>query len=308
LAWLLATCAVLLAALPAAAHRPGESYVYLITDDGPLRGEIDIRFSDLAKVFDLDADGDAIVSEAEVIAQKQGISDYLAARLLFHSEAGDHVPIPGDIEFFGPVGERQLKLFFAVPDLAPPPDTLGVTYAFLYDEIDPAHVPMLLFKSNENMRLGENEWVVSLVFGPGAERQEVSLIPLPAGETALRLAGVGLRQMLTSPYHALVALLALLPCLWARGPTGWSDPRAPADVITVALATAALFAVAFAAGIFVREFWVYRLTDWQSTWIVVAAGAVLLAHNLFPVPGVPRWLPVGLAGLLCGLSRSLYGY
>lgn len=293
--------------MPANAHRPGESYVYLEVDDGPLRGEFHIRFSDLAKLFQLDADHDGTVSEQEVLAEREAIADYLSRRLTFHDGSVDHTPVAGELGFFGPVHARQIQLHFAVPTLSPPPDDLGVSYRFLYDDVDPAHLPMLLFKSNTRMRLDENEWVVSKVFQDGRERHQLSLLPTPASKLVPKLGFVGIEQVVTSWYHLIVVLLLILPCLWSRGDHRWVHRRSLDGVVQAVLTTSGVFTAAFISGLLIREIAHYRLSDWQSTGLLLAASTILLIDNFRPVPRVGRWLAGGVAGLFCGLSRSFYG-
>lgn len=298
--------AVFMAGTSAHAHRPGESYIYLIVSEAALRGEFHIRFTELAKVFEMDLDNDEILTDREVASRHDSIGAYLAERLRFHHDGEEHSPVIGKLAFFGPETARQIKLHFEVPTLAPPPDELEVSYRFLYDELDPEHLPMLLFKSNTRMRLAENEWVVSLVFREGEERQTVSLLPQPFPVLVPRLGEVGLRQILTSPYHFLVVLLAVIPCAWVRSDGRWRGRKTPGGVAGAVVSTGALFAAGFTGGIFFREFVHYMMTDWQSTSLVLAAGAILLLDNLYPLRFIKRWVPLVLAGALCGASRTFY--
>lgn len=298
---------LLFSAQKAEAHRPGESYVYLKVSEGPLLGEYHIRFSDLEKIFQLDGDGDGVISEAEVTANRPEIATYLTERLRFYDSFGSHTPVLEALDFFGPQNARQIQLFFSVPTLDPPPDAIDVEYRFLYDEVDPVHRPMLLQKSNTRMHLDENEWVVSLVFETGAERQTVDLQPPSTADLLREFIQHGFFQILLSPLHLGIALIALM--VWIRPqssddvPTPQSLPRVVLSVGLVALTIASGFAV----GLFFREVVHYRLTDVQNVALLAAALVIVLLDNIIKLKSIWRCVTVLLAGVLFGATRSDYG-
>ena len=77
--WLASLLCVLIYSTPqlAEAHNSDESYLFLIVDEGPLKGYFHIGFHNLAKVTVLDSNGDGVISDDEVKDNYETISSHL---------------------------------------------------------------------------------------------------------------------------------------------------------------------------------------------------------------------------------------
>jgi hypothetical protein len=293
------------AAGQAVAHRPGESYVYIDVSDAEITGAFHIRLEDLAKAIDLDADGNGSLIDAEVEARREEVANYLRDRLIFHAGGFAHRIVPEELRFFGDPHIRQMELEFDLPTLRPVPESLEVENRFLYEGVDPAHRPMLLQQSNARMRLHENEWFVSLVFEPGAERQSLSLIPPPAGPLFARFLLHGAYMMLTDPDRLLLLGALLLP-LVRRREDGWQPTGGLTAAARSVCATALALSAGMAAALYVRMHFGVGPTPPFDTGLLALSLALVAVDNFHPIPGLRRWHITLLCGLLQGSGRNDY--
>lgn len=299
---------VLLAALAwtvmwttASAHRPGESYVYLRVEERALSGEIHVRLSDLDKAVPLDADGDGWITPEEYDLQADAVERFLAERLIFHID-GPHRPVFTGRTFFAE-SKPQVALPFVLPDVGAVPDVIEVEYRFLYDGPDPEHRPMLLFSYNPRMKLEENEAAVSLVFGRGYERQQLSMLPRPRAEIARGFVRYGMHEVLDSPQRLIFALALLLPAVMTVQGGRWR-PREPAwRAAPTAAAWFAIFAVGFAATLSLQHFAGVSAGRLGMAAAPALSVILLAAHNVRPWGGwAGRALLILALGLLQGLG------
>lgn len=285
------------------AHRPGESYVYLIISEGPLDGEIHVRISDMAKAVQLDANGDGVVTDEEAADSYYEVAKYLTDRLRFFDGGAEHVPVPGKLWFFGPSSARQMVLNFRVPSIDPPPDELMVAYRFLYDGIDAEHRPMLLLKSNPRMGVEENEAFVSLVFEPGVGPQVVSLVPLPFVQLVPSMMYSGILHVVLSPFHLMIIVAALLGCLhWLSQQD--DETRGGKELAMNVAGVAGLFALGYAAGLLFRDLNPARLSDDDIEHLFAAALGLAALANILVARTKLRWVALFVAGALCGATPS----
>ena len=75
-----------LAAAPAAAHKPSDSYLALKVDGEQIEGQWDIALRDLDFAVGLDANADGEITWGEVKARQPAIAAYALARLALRSE------------------------------------------------------------------------------------------------------------------------------------------------------------------------------------------------------------------------------
>jgi hypothetical protein len=78
--------AVLLAAAPAQAHKPSDSYLTLFADGHALRGQWDIALRDLEFAIGLDANGDGAITWGELKAKQAEVDAYVLARLVLRAD------------------------------------------------------------------------------------------------------------------------------------------------------------------------------------------------------------------------------
>jgi len=295
-----------LAATAAFAHRPGESYVYIDVTDTEMSGEFHIRLADMAKALELDADGDGSITDAEVEAQRAEIFDDLEGRLFFYAGGARHRIEPQHLRFFGNPKVRQMVVEFDLPSLTPVPDTVDVAYRFLYDGPDPAHRPMLLQNSNTRLRLAENEWYVSLVFEPGAERHTLSLVPPPAAPLFVQFMLHGAYMMLSQLDRLLLIGVLLLPVVVRRQSGSWQSQVDGAAAARSVAATGLALALGMAAALYIRTTYDLRLAPPYDSGLLVLSLALVAADNFRPIPKVRRWQVALAAGLLQGAGRNDY--
>ncbi len=293
-----------LAAAPAQAHRPGESYIYVDVSDAEMTGRFHIRLVDVNKAVSLDANGDGEVSEAEYDARAPEVYRYLTERLAFHAGRAAHrVEISGH-SFFGPDDARQVDIEFALPSLGPPPETIEVEYRFLYDGSDPAHSPMLLQASNTRLKLEDNEAMVSLVFGTQRERLALSLVPPPPGEIFRGFALDGLFRILSKPIRILAVLALLLPVVMLRSGTAWQARGSARSVAADAAVVVTAFSLAFTATLALPAFDLMAPSKLASQALFATSIVLLAIDNFRPLPRLRRVHVALIVGALQGLGPN----
>lgn len=305
--WLLLfVLCMLLGPFAAHAHRPDESYLYLIVNEGPLAGEFHIRISDMAKAVPLDADGDGTITDAEVEQNFDAITSYLSQQVDLSDETGSHALEFDGLRFFGRIERRHIVLDFRVPSLDPPPDTLTVEFRFLYEDIDPVHRPMLLMKSNTRMRLAYNEAHVTLEFEPGADSQSVSLVPPPFGQRVASTLQQGFLLILNNPYNILIAFTALLGSLRWYAKTATESTGAAHLAKNVAFVSL-LLGIGFATGLLVQEYFPFRFSAHDAKTILGVSLGVAALANLLVLNTGARAAALLWAGGLSGVTMRGFG-
>ncbi len=193
------------------AHRLGESYVYLTVSDESLTGRLEITLTDLNKTFSLDADDDGIVSAEEFAAQAKQVEAYLAPRLvLYHGRTSHPIAVTHSKIHDYKIAEFA-QIFFEVPSLDPVPDNVEIEYRYQLEGFEPTHRSLLVIENNTRTGIVDNESQVSLIFGPGQERQSLRLSGTPGHEVFVTFVKHGVWHILIGLDHVLFIICLLLP-------------------------------------------------------------------------------------------------
>lgn len=120
-----------------AAHPGSESFMTLEVSGEHLEGELKIKLLDLRRAFEMDADGDGLISWPEIKQRKSEIEDYEQARLRVLIN-GEELPLRFQRFRYGTQdGEDVIASQFAV-DAPEPIRQLDIGYALFFD-IDLQH-------------------------------------------------------------------------------------------------------------------------------------------------------------------------
>ncbi len=230
--------------LPAAqAHSLGESYLFLEVHADRISGRIEARLEDLDAVLDLDRDGDGKVSSTEFEAGADAARDYIAARLGLQGDGSDYGTEWREIEIIVADLGRFAQFFFETGPYSSSPETLGIDYAVLFDEL-PDHRGLLIVEYNQRTDVRNTDETVSLIFRDDRTHQELDLTAKPSWTRFLVFVREGIWHIWIGIDHILFLIALILPGVLQRENGRWKpvDNLKPALLHVVKIVT--LFTIA----------------------------------------------------------------
>jgi hypothetical protein len=283
---------LLLAALPALAHKASDAYLTLERDGRSLRGQWDIALRDLDNALALDADADGDITWGEVRARHADIAAYVLARLHVTSD-GEPCALAATGHFADAHTDGAYAVLMLAGTCARAGPTVSLDYQ-LFAGLDPQHRGLLNFVEDGSSR--------SYVFSADVPRQAVGGDGAgPFGQFATYLRQ-GVAHVWTGFDHVLFLLSLLLPAVLVRRQRAWqagtSFRGAFVDVAKVVTA----FTLAHSITLSLAALSVVAL---PSRWVesAIALSVVLAAlNNVFPVVASGRWIAAFGFGLLHGFG------
>lgn len=284
--------ALFLASLPAAAHKPSDSYLALRIDGSTVDVQWDIALRDLEYAIGIDTDGDGAITWAELQARHDAISAYALARLTISADgercastaAGHQVDRHSD-------GTYAVLRFAAVC----PKDarSLTATYA-LFFELDPLHRGLV--------RLEERGATRSLIFSPEQPTQPLGV----AGSSPLRqiveFSREGVFHIWTGFDHVLFLLSLLLPAVLRREAARWVPVPGFRQALCKTFVIVTAFTLAHSLTLTLASL---ELVALPARWVESAIAASVIAaalNNVYPVLERRLWMVAFLFGLIHGFG------
>ncbi|MDB5960117.1 MAG: hypothetical protein JWP59_1411 [Massilia sp.] len=129
---------LLMAALPALAHKPSDSYLVLKVQGKQITGQWDIALRDLDMAIGLDADGNGELTWDEVKARHPAIAAYAVARLALAVKDGGACPLAVTEQLIDDHSDGAYAVLRLAATCPAEVATLDVDYKLLFD-IDPQH-------------------------------------------------------------------------------------------------------------------------------------------------------------------------
>jgi hypothetical protein len=288
LSWLLALA--MLAALPASAHKPSDSYLSLDVNGSTVTGQWDIALRDLDFALQLDHDGDGELTWLEIRSRHEAIAAYALARLALASGAQACTVSAGQQQVDHHTDGAYTVLRFTAA-CAQPVSALTVDYR-LFADLDPQHKGLL--------KISHAGQVSTAIFGADQPRQTLSL----AAPSRLAQFGDyvknGAWHIWIGFDHILFLLSLLLPAVLAPLAARQAQTMRAAffDVLKVVTA----FTLAHSLTLTLASLHVLAL---PSRWVesAIAASVVLAAlNNIVPLFRGQRPLAAFAFGLVHGFG------
>lgn len=280
-------------ALPAAAHKPSDSYLNLHTTPGTtIEGRWDIALRDLEYAIGLDGNGDAAITWGELKARRDAVFAYAFGRLSLARGGSDCALRPGALRVTDHTDGTYAVLDFAIKC---PSDAEQLTLGYrLFFDIDPSHRGLLRLDSAAGTR--------TAVFGPRDAKQRFDLGSTGAASAFVQYVVQGIHHIWIGADHVLFLVTLLLPAVLIRRQRRWQPRESTRGAALEVTKLVTAFTVAHSITLALA---VLGFVDVPSRLVesLIAFSILAMAlNNLVPVVPEGRWMLVFGFGLVHGFG------
>jgi len=290
----LALAFALLAAGPALAHKPSDSYLSMQLNGSTLSGRWDIALRDLDFAIGLDADGDGQITWGEVRARHVEIAALAATRLVVRADRQACTLTVGEqlVDEHTDGAYSVLPLTFRCVGAAVP-QTLDIGYS-LFADIDPQHRGLL------NLTVGRA--TRTAVFGPQQAQQNFKLTETSRWRQLTDYFVEGVWHIWIGFDHILFLLALLLPAVGVWAAHRWRPVDSFAQAFWDVLRIVTAFTVAHSITLSLAVLGLVSLPS-RVVESAIAASVVLAAlNNVWPLFHGRRWMVAFVFGLIHGFG------
>ena len=291
-------------ALPAAAHRLGESYLYLQVYEERITGRFEIALTDLNPALGLSGTDQEITPD-NLLEHIGFLQTYYREKVKLETPQG-----PVTLRWSGQsvlnAHGGYVMMPFEFGGVEGVPEKITVDYSVLFDE-EPKHRGFLLVEHNWATGTFANESGISLVFSPDKRRQDFDLTTSGFWPGFFAVLNLGMEHIWEGIDHILFLIALLIPAVLRRedgpGPRGtWFpvDKFMPALINVVKIVTA--FTVAHSITLSLASLGIVSLPGKLVEVIIAASIAIAAADLIFPIFRGKVWMIVAGFGLFHGFG------
>ncbi len=291
--WLrLALILLLLAARPALAHKPSDSYLTLDARAATVQGQWDIALRDLDHAIGLDADGNGEITWGELRARHDAIAAYALARLSVQAD-GAACPLAAGEQLVDEHTDGAYTVLRFEARCPARATVLTVGYR-LFADLDPQHRGLLNLQSDAGSR--------TAVFSPQAAEQRFELAALGGLAAFGQYLVEGVWHIWIGFDHILFLVSLLLPAVFAWRAARWEPVAGFREAFVDVLKIVTSFTVAHSITLSLATLGVVALPS-RVVEATIAASVVLAAlNNVFPLVHGRRWVVAFGFGLIHGFG------
>jgi HupE / UreJ protein len=291
----LVLAAFALAALPARAHKPSDSYLSLSVNAEGASGQWDIALRDLDLALALDADGNGEITWGEVRARHGDIAAYASARLVVTADERACALQVGAQAIDSHTDGAYSVLPLTLRCEAAAPKRLEVAYT-LFADLDPQHRGLLKLQAGSATR--------SAVLAPQAAAQAFELAAPSRWRQFVDYVREGVWHIWIGLDHILFLVSLLLPSVlrWQPDQRRWAPVATLREALWEVFGVVTAFTVAHSITLGLAALSVVEL---PSRWVesVIAASVVAAAlNNIRPLVTRRLWLVAFGFGLVHGFG------
>jgi len=281
-----------LAASPAFAHKPSDSYLALRVEGAEVRGQWDIALRDLDFAIGLDDNGDGSITWGELKGHHADIAAYALARLKLRSGGAD-CPARATGFWVDDHSDGAYSVMRFSATCAAAVKTLEASYS-LFADLDPQHKGLLRLEYGSGTRTG--------IFSPERATQRFELAKFTRFVQFVDYGREGVWHIWVGFDHILFLLSLLLPAVLVLEGRGWRAlerfPPAFWDVFKIVTS----FTVAHSITLSLAALGVISLPS-RLVESAIAASVVLAAlNNIVPLVHHRRWMVAFAFGLIHGFG------
>ena len=284
--------AIFLVSLPAAAHKPSDSYLTLRVEDAMVDVQWDIALRDLEYAVGIDANDDGAITWEELRARHDAIAAYALARLTISADGASclSTDVEHQVDRHSDGTYAVLRFAAVCPKNA---RTLEARYGLFFD-LDPLHKGLARLEGRGATR--------SLIFSPEQPAQR-----LAGGERTwlgdvLDFVREGIWHIWTGFDHVLFLLSLLLPAVLVREAGRWVPVPGFRQALWKTFVIVTAFTLAHSLTLTLAALEVVAL---PSRWVesAIAASVMVAAlNNVFPLLERRLWMVAFLFGLIHGFG------
>lgn len=285
----------------AAAHSPGQSYVFLRVFDESMEARLEITAEDLDEALGLSLWADERFTPEEAEAHLDAIRTYAEGHVGFDVDGQ-----PLGLQFSG-YDFREVDfatfilLTYELTNLDTIPDEMMVRYDVLFDE-DAKHVNMLVIEHNWKTATFNNEANVSLVFTPSDRRQNLDLENGNMWTGFWGLVKLGMWHIWIGLDHILFLLALVLPSVLFLEDKQWKPVPSFRPAFLNILGIVTSFTIAHSITLTLAGLGVVSLPGRLVETIIAGSIIVAALYNLFPRVAIREWMIAFVFGLFHGFG------
>lgn len=284
--------AMALAALPASAHKPSDSYLALRVEGATVHVQWDIALRDLEYAIGIDANEDGAITWEELQARHDAISAYALARLGISADGRpcSSSGVEHQVDRHSDGTYAVLRFAAACQAKAGP---LEAGYALFFD-LDPLHRGLA--------RLEQDGKIRSLIFSPEQPRQHLAVAERSPLRQFLEFAREGVWHIWIGFDHVLFLLSLLLPAVLTRQAGRWVPLPGFKEAFWKTFVIVTAFTLAHSLTLTLAAL---EVLTFPSRWVesAIAASVMVAAlNNVYPVLERRLWMIAFFFGLIHGFG------
>ena len=289
---LLLTLALCLAALPAGAHKPSDSYLTLTRAEGTVTGRWDIALRDLEHAIGLDRDQDGQLTWGEVKAGHPDIAAYALSRLSLATDDGACTLTPGGqlIAQHSDGAYSVLRFSAACPGSS---DRLNLDYRLLFD-LDPLHRGLV--------QLVEGPATRTAILSPDDSSLKWTTNEKNWLRTFTQFLIEGVWHIWIGFDHVLFLVTLLLPAVLVRTGRRWQAVASLEDALVPVIEVVTAFTVAHSITLSLAALGLVALPSRLVESAIAASVVVAAVNNVWPLVTRRLWLVAFGFGLIHGFG------
>lgn len=281
-----------LCCLPAAAHKPSDSYLSLYQEPDRLVGRWDIALRDLDSVLDLDRNRDGRIDWGEVRTRREEIDGYATARLLL--AAGQPCPLQIVDHAIDRHGDGTY-LVLSLQAACPRADALTVDYHALFDT-DAQHRGLL------KLDAGGGAPVVSAVLSRERTRQTFGAGTASRWRAFAGYVYDGVFHIAIGYDHILFLVALLLPAVLLRQGRDWQPVSSLRATLVSVVKIVTAFTLAHSVTLSLATLGLVQMPARLTESIIALSVLVTALDNLVPLLPARRWVVAFGFGLIHGFG------
>jgi len=284
--------ALALISLPAAAHKPSDSYLTLTVSDSTLDGRWDIALRDLDYALGLDGNDDGAITWGELRARHDDIAAYALSRLTIESDDGVCTTRAREHLVEDHSDGAYAVLRFSA-NCGPALTSLALGYTLFFD-LDPQHRGLL--------KVSDGEETHSTIFSVERPTQRLTLGRVASWEQFFDYAREGVWHIWIGFDHILFLLTLLLPAVLQRDAGQWRAVSGFREAFRKVFFIVTSFTVAHSITLSLAVLGVISLPSRLIESAIAASIVVVALNNIYPVITRKLWLVAFGFGLIHGLG------
>ncbi|MFC3881212.1 HupE/UreJ family protein [Algoriphagus namhaensis] len=293
------------------AHRPNQNYIYLSIYEGQMDCRVELRKSDITKVFGYEY-GPGVVPDQNG-AEVQAMVSYILENLKYSSENGGHDLVFTDIDLLDLNGDDFLLFNFSMTNMNPVPSDLKVYDQIFVNELS-GHESLLHIERNWKTGVLANEALPSLIFGSSSPNQTLDIEEGSVFTGFMAMVKSGVYHIWIGLDHILFLIALLIPSVIVYRP---QDPKGrwlgikytdfePEKSFKTALISVVkiitIFTLAHSVTLSLAALDVINLPSRLVESIIAISIAMAAFHNIVPFLNKREWLIILIFGLFHGFG------